>query len=455
MPCTNCTPPLPVASFVFSSAAPCTNCDGIECPQGVISSKCVYNDGPPLLCIGAEENERLNSILQKIDAILCNSSSSNPFPSYNTYCLGPMANEQQFVETISQQFCTLQGSFTNFSTVTYPAGIANLQQQIDDLNDLNLSSCDGIGFSAGDTISVAITKVANFACNIESSLDVSTVEWDLCAVVDPIPTTIQEGFDFVMNQICNIVASNPGALPTFDNTGTCLDTPTTTDSLVNTILKIRSKVCAAPAFNPGTYTPGCISVSGASTLDNVLQELITQLSSVMTDLPRVFDPAYFTVSPVNVGNLCLGKQITLTGPIGGTDRLVAIDNADATPGTLSAKLIAGTGIDLDIVTNPGTMIVSIDPSAANDEKVKTSVADPTAGYLEDKITGFTDVVSVLTNTVSNQVQVSASVNYSLLVERIIDAIENDEDLKTAFCSLVASCPSPCNAPANITVTYVP
>lgn len=452
MACTNCTP-LPVASFVFNGTSPCTNCDDSECPNGVISSKCVYNDGPPLLCIEADANERLDSILQKIDTKLCTVVGGNPYPGYNTYCLGPMANQQQFVETISDAYCTLQSDYNTFVSTTYPAQIAAISAQIAALDLPNISSCVAIGFAPTDTLKVAITKLANYACNLQTQLDVSSVNWSQCAVVSPVPATIQQGFDFLVDQICNINAGGSASLPTFDNTGTCLDTPTTTDTLVNTILKIRSKVCAAPAFNPGSYTAGCITVSPTSTLDELLQELINQISSVMRDVPRVFD-ADFVVSPVNAGNLCLGKQISLNGTLT-SDRFVAVDNADASPGTLSTKITPGAGISLDTTTTPGTMIVSVDPTFSNDEKVKTSVSDPTAGYLEDKITGSTSVISILTNTVANQVEVSAAIDMTALVTNIIDAITNDTTLKEAFCTLISTCPSACNPPSDITVTYVP
>lgn len=458
MACSNCTPPYPVAAFVFNGTSPCTACDTDECPYGIISSKCVYNDGPPLLCIGAEANERLDITLQKIDTVLCASGVGNPYPTYNTYCLGPMANQQVFVETISQSFCTLQADFVTFTETTYPADLAAINATITALDTPNIISCSAIGFTPTDTLKVAITRLADYACGIEASLDLSSVDWELCATVTPpLPATVQEGFDFLISQICNIAGGGaPYVPPTFDNTGSCLDAPVTaTDSLTATILKIRSKVCAAPAYNPGTYTPGCFSISGATTLDQLLQSLITQLSSVMTDIPRTFDPAYFTVAPVNVGNLCLGNQVTLTGPLGGTDRLVAINLADGAPGLLADKLIQGTGIVLDTTTIPGVMIAEIDPTAVADEKVKTSISDPTAGYLEDKITGSVGVVSVNTVTIADVVTINTGVNYTLLIQNILDTINGDDDLKAQFCALVASCPSPCTAPSNITVTYIP
>lgn len=447
MPCNNCSPSYPVASYVFSGTAPCTNCDG-DCPQGIHPTSCVYNDGPALLCIGAAENERLDSILNKIDAILCETGGGNPYPGYNTYCLGSMADQQNFVETISEQFCTLQSSYDTFTGTTFPDAIDTINATITALNAPNILSCAAIGYSSTDTIKVAITKLSNYVCNLNASFDLSTVAWDQCTVVADPPETIQQGFDFVISQLCNLSSSIITPLPTFDNTGSCLDSPGATDSLVSTITKIRSKVCAAPAYNPGTYTQGCFTVTGATSLDTLLQSLITQVSSVMQALPRSFDNTYFAVSDLTPGTPCNGKQVTLSG-VTTSDRLVALDLGDTTPGTLEDKVVAGTGISLDFGSlNAGQMTITASNTA--DEKVKAHAADPSAGYLDTKIIGSTGAaVNINALLAGNQMQISAGIDTSMLVDIILTLIENDEDIRSRFCTIVNSCPSPCTSPSNV------
>lgn len=451
MACNNCSPSYPVASYVFTGTSPCTNCDG-ECPQGIHPTSCVYNDGPPLLCIGTTENERLDSILNKIDAALCNIPGSNPYPGYNTYCLGSMTNQQDFVETISQQFCSLQSDVTTFIGTTFPAAVTTINNTITVLNTPNIVSCAAIGYAPSDTLKVAITKLSNYVCNLEDSLSLSTVDWNQCTVVADPPETIQEGFDFIVSQICNLSASLAPTLPTFDNTGSCLDTPGATDSLSATIIKIRSKLCTAPSYNPGTYTQGCFTVSGATSLDTLLQSLITEVSSVMQALPRAFDPTYFSVSDVNPGSPCDGKEITLSG-ISTSDRLVAINSGDLTPGTLFDKVAPGIGISLDFGgLNAGKMTITASNIA--DEKVKAHAADPTADYLNAKIIGTTGTaVNISTNLAGNQVQVGATVDINILVDAILTLIEDDEDVRARFCTIVANCPSPCAPPSGIVVTF--
>lgn len=452
MACNDCSPSYPVASYVFSGTAPCTNCDG-DCPQGIHPTSCVYNDGPPLLCIGAAENERLDSILNKIDAALCTAVGVNPYPSYNTYCLGTMTNQQEFVETISEQFCSLQSAYNTFTGTTFPAAIDTINNTITALNTPNIASCAAIGYTSTDTLKTAITRLSNYACNLQASLSLTSVDWDQCSIVADPPETIQEGFDFVISQICNLSASMTPTLPTFDNTGSCLDTPTATDSLSATIIKIRSKLCTAPSYNPGSYTPGCFSISGATSLDTLLQSLVTQLSSVMQAVPRSFDPTYFAVSDLTPGSPCLGKEVTLTGVLT-SDRLVALDSGDTTPGTLEDKVAPGSGITLDFGgLNAGKMTIS----AANlaDEKVKAYAGDPSAGYLDAKLTGSSGaVVNISTALSGNQVQVSASVDTNMLVDIILNLIEEDEDFKARFCTLTTSCPSPCTAPSNVQAVAV-
>lgn len=456
--CINCDPNQPLGSYAFPYNGPCTNCDEGECPSGIAPTNCIYYPGPGLTCIGAETNERLSTILQKIDAKLC---TLNPdvYSTYNTFCLAPINTEKEFVEAISDQFCTLRTDFTTFTSSTFPTAIAAVNTSINTLNTPNVSSCVQIGFVPTDTIKDSLQKLSNAVCSIyNTELSVAGVNWAQCSVVPTPPTTIVGGFNFLISQICNLSAQISGSvvLPTFDNTGTCLSSPTTFDSLSATIVKMRSRLCATPTFNANALTWNCISNTATSDTDlqSAFQAVLTKIDTLSQNLPT-FNAADFVVNATNPAQPCAGNTISLAGPSANSDRFVAVNNADASPGTLVDKLIAGTNIVLDTTTTPGAMVVNFAGSTV-DEKVKTSATDPTAGFLEEKITGSTGaVVSIDTNTVSNQVEVSATVDMVALATQLFAIISSNETLKEQFCALMSSCPSPCNPPSNITVTYVP
>jgi hypothetical protein len=451
MACLDCTPSTPVAAFVFSGTSPCTTCDDSECPKGTLPTSCIYNSGPALLCIGSDENERLDSILNKIDAKLCSLGAIDPYPDYNTYCLGSMADQQQFVETISQRYCNLLSAYNTFTGTTYPAAITTINNTITALNTPNLTTCNTIGYASGDTLKIAMQKLTNYVCGVTGSLDLSGVTWDLCTTVTTPPTTVQEGFDFVIQQICNVNTDIAG-LPTFNNIGSCLDSPGASDSLQSTIIKIRSKLCTAPSFNPGTYTGGCFTVSGATTLDTLLQSLLTQVTSVMQSIPRVFNPAQFTVSNVDVSNACLGKQISLNGTT--SDRFVALNTADMSPSTLDNKFVPGAGVTLDFgILNPGK--VTISATGTDNYTVKTDSFDTTPGFLNAKIIGSSGIVSINPVVSGGQMQINAFIDDENMADAILSAIDGNPTLLAKLCALISQCPSPCAAPQNVQVTYVP
>lgn len=456
MPCTNCGgPSYPVASFVFQPNAPCNNCDPQECGSNIFSAGCIYYAGPALSCIESAPNERLDSILQKIDAKVCIVSGVDPYPTYNVACLSPVDNQKEFVEKISDEFCSLLTNFNQFVNVTYPSDYEDLEIEIATLNSPNISSCPEIGFSSGDTLKIAITKLSNYVCAIAgTSLDLSGVNWAQCTTVPTPPVTLVEGFNFVVDRLCALQAQITGsvALPTFNNLGTCLASPGANDTLEATVIKIRTRLCTVPTFNPSGYTFGCYTgtLTSASTLDQTLQAILTQ-TSTNTQSTVTFNPAQFTVGLVNPAQPCLGRTVSLSGGAF-TDRLVAATSTDATPGTLEDKLIPGAGIALDFVSDPTQ--VTISASNIADEKVKVNMAG-TAGFLSDKLNGTTGIVSVSLPVVSDEINVTATIDYTALLDALLGILEDGGELTDRFCSIVANCPSPCDAPSGIQVQFVP
>jgi hypothetical protein len=422
-------------------------------------AKCVFYGGPPLLCLEIDTNERLDSALQKIDIKFCSISGGiDPYPGYNTYCLSPINTQKEFVEKISQRFCILETSTGVFINTTFPAAITDIQTQITNLNKTGFNSCSLLGVLSTDTLSTALFKVSEYICStLPTSLDVSSVNWEQCVTIGGnIPTTIQEGFSFVINQLCVLqsqIGSGSASLPTFNNTGTCLPTPGVSDSTVDTIIKIRTRLCQTPVFAASNLTSQCVQFSGINTLEDVLNATLSKVDQLSLNIPNQFNTSHFVVAPIDPLNLCLGKTVSLNVAALAIDRKVAVNAGDATPGTLDIKLASGTGISLSTSLNPGKMTISATNTV--DEKVKSDITDPTSGYLNDKLTGSADTVTISTSLESNQVKVSATINYTALINAIFDNIEDDEDLKARLCSIIATCPSPCSAPTNVSVQYIP
>ena len=442
----------------YPNTTGCVNCPS-PCPDGCDpkDASCIVYTGAPLNCIQADSNTNLETIIQLIDARVC--ETSGDFTGYNFYCLidqGAINTQQQFVERISQFACQTRTDFTNFVTNTYTPGIAGLQNQINSLKNPNITSCDELNIVSTDVQNVVLTKLSNSICAIYSAINPSSANWSQCfSVVGDPPATIVEGFNTILDQLCQIkTGGGSAALPTFNNVGSCLPAPlTTADTLVSTIAKIKTRLCQTPTFNAGNLTtPVCVQYSGASTLENVLDAVINQVNQLSLNTVRAFNNSQFTVSLIDPSSPCLGKQLSLA--TANIDRMVALNTTDVTPGTLQDKIAQGPNITLDFGnTNPGKLTISATATSNTDEKVKVNGSDASAGYLETKVVGSTDLVSVtvLPINTSSQLKISANLDMEALINLILETIGDDEDLKVKFCTLVSSCPSPCDPPTNVQV----
>jgi hypothetical protein len=400
-------------------------------------------------------NTNLEAVLQKIDAKVC--STLGDYTGYNFSCLindGPINNEQQFVEKISSYVCQTRSSLDTFISTTYPSGINGLQTQINSLKSPGITSCSSLNILSSDTQNIVLTKLSNAVCSIFSSINPASANWSQCfALVGNPPSNIVEGFNAVLSQICTIKNSGGSAvLPTFDNTGSCLSNPTGNDSLVDTISKIKTRLCSTPTFNAGNITAGtCISFTSSDSLETIISETISQVDTVSKN--AVTDTTSdFTLVNVDNSNPCLGKKLGLN--LANIDRKVGLNSSDLTPGTLADKIVQGTNISLDFGnTNPGKLTISSTAAASNDEKVKATSFDTTAGYLDVKIIGNTDIVSVAVTPVNNstQLKLSSNLDYEGLIDIILDTIADNETLKEKFCNLISSCPSPCQPPTNVQI----
>lgn len=458
MACQNCNNPTAPVSVLVPG---CPNC-GSGCSDSicsiVVDSSCIVYTGPNLTCIQADTNTCLELILQKIDAQVC--AVIGDYSGYNLGCLRSsytINTAQQFAESISAFTCQLRTDFDTFVSTTYTDAISDLQDQIDSIDVPAIISCAAVGVVNTDTVAEALDKLAISQCNMLSSLDLSSVDWDMCYTVITPPTTIVDAFGVVLTQICQTKAAiSTSVLPTFDNTGTCLGTPTASDSLVDTVIKIRTRLCAVPTFSAANLADAtCVIFNGSSTLEDVIdaQNLVIDDVSVGSIRAASTD---FVLAAIDPDQPCLGKTISLNTAV--VDRKVALNDADLSPGTLFDKVAQGANITLDFGTiNAGKLTISSSAGAVNDEKVKATATDPTAGYLDGKLTGGSNGGITIGVSASSPglLAIAPNVNFEALIDAIFDELEDNEVLRARFCALKDLCPSPCDAASNVQITYTP
>lgn len=451
MPCTNCNQ----TTATISGFTPANCVDGSS--TCFVDAGCIFYTGPNLSCSGINTNDALDVILQKISPLLC--AATGDYSEYNTFCLAPIATQQEFVESISEFVCDTRTDLDTFLDTTFPAYQTSVDARFD-LIEIPGITCTSAGVINTDTLVQVLTKYCTKFASIDALLNVSSANWSQCYVVSPSPTTPTQGFDTLIDQICilkALVESGGTALPTFNNVGSCLPAPlTATDTLVDTVNKIKTRLCQTGTIDTTTLSWGCVTVAtGAQNLQGTLQNIITKLTTVSQNLPLVWS-SDFVVTNVDNGDLCLGKEIALATP-STQDRFVAATASDATPGVLQSKLIAGTNITLDFSTPTQVTINSSGGSGVGDHKVMVDASDGTPDYLGVKIGpgGTTYGLQVIpsTDTVNEIVNLNITVNPVTLFQALIDALSTDTGLYQAFCAAVANCPSPCNAPSNVQVVY--
>lgn len=456
MACTNCQDNSLIGVYPYTSN--CEDCNP-NCATPV-DSMCVVYTGASLACSGANTTNSLEQILQLMDSKIC--SVTGNYTEYNVSCLGPISTEKQFVEKISDYVCDLNSSFINFSTVTYVQGIQNLQTQLDTiLGPRGISSCSTLGILSSDGLYTILNKFSSGICNIYSQLNPSAANWNQCFTLSgTAPQNIVEGFNAVITMICNVKSSassgGSATLPTFNNIGTCLSAPlTATDTLEQTVIKVRDRLCLTPTFNANNIgTHNCTQFSGANTLEEVLTSTFSTIDEISQNSIRQAS-ADFTIEPIDVTSPCLGQKISLNGTI--VDRKVAINSSDISPDTLDNKIVGAGTVSIDFGgINAGKVTITGTAGAVNDEKVKATSSDTTAGYLDSKIVGQnTGIVTTSVSPLSaSQLQVGATIDIAALVDAIFTLVESDSTVKARFCAIVNSCPVSCSAPLNASVTVI-
>lgn len=426
-----------------------------------MDAKCTFFTGGNLACSTINTGDTLEVALQKIDTQLCASAAN--YSTYNTACLAPISTQQEFVEAISAYVCATQSSLTTFTGTTFPAYQATVNSRFVAIEVPGTTSCGNIGINSGDSIQTILQKLSNSICAITStSLNLSSVPWSSCYTVSPSPTTVAAGFTTLIGQICLLktaIASGV-TLPTFNNVGSCLPTPvTTTDTLQDTVNKIKTVLCAAPVFNINTLSWNCIAKpsSTATDLQSAISAILAKIDTISQNFPTFGGD--FSEAATDPDNACSGKTISLSATI--ADRFVASNSIDNSPGTLFDKLQPGTGVTLDYTTTPGKVIIASTASGGTgDHKVIADGADSTPDYLASKLQAGSSSLGIsvspaldITNSANHKVDLNVTADASTLFTALLNQLDVDLTLKALFCAKMASCPSPCDAPTNISIAF--
>lgn len=449
MACSNCgQSTTTVQGFIPANCQETSTC--------FMEASCVVYTGPNLSCSGITTNTQLDTILQTIDPLLC--AATGDYSTYNTYCLAPITTQKQFVESISNYVCTLNSTVTTFTGTTFPAYQSTVNTRFVALEVPGIT-CSSASVVNTDTLQQVLNKYCTKFGSIDTLLNISSANWNQCYVVSPTPTTPTQGFNALISQICLLKSqvSSAATLPTFNNTGSCLPAPlTAADTLVDTVNKIKTRLCQTGTIDTTTLSWGCVTQpAGAQNLQDTLQNILTKVTAISQALPSSWS-SDFTVTNVSNGNLCLGKSIALA-PLLTQDRFVASTTSDTSPGVLEDKVFPGTNVSLDFVTIPGKMIINSSGGGTGDHKVAVDGSDVDPDYLGAKLQAGGTVYGVQVfpsvDSVNEIVNLNVSINPSILFQALIDALSSNPTLYSNFCTAVAGCPSPCGAPSNVIVTY--
>jgi hypothetical protein len=341
-------------------------------------------------------------------------------------------------------------TFINTTFVNYQTTIT---EQFGNITSPSIT-CGSASVTSADSMTVVLNKYCNKFAAIDTFNSLSGIVWNSCYTVSSTPTTLATAITTLLDQICQTKAlAGAGSLPTFNNTGSCLSGGGASDSLVTTIGLIKTRLCLTNVFDATDITWGCLT--SATDLQDSMQSIVTEVGDIKQVLPT-FNNTDFSVTATDPDDPCQGLTISLAVPAT-QDRFVAATASDSTPGTLQDKLIEGSGITLDFST-PTQVTISSD-GTADDHKVAANFTDVSPGYLDDKVNGVADPsgITIVTgyNSGTGKVDFTPSITGSTLVAFILEVIDNNAELKTQLCNLIASCPSPCTPPSNVQVVLTP
>lgn len=452
MPCDTCTEQsnnnLP---YNFGNPVETVNCTQSTCAS-ITDALCVKYTSTNFSCI-SNESKSLEDILKSIDSLVCEVSGGIPWATFDYACLEGITTAQTFAEIISAYVCDLSETVTN-----------NYDELLTLINNINItgvgsfvpaiSGCTYTGVVNTDTLSQILVKFNTKFCDLNSRLDISSVDWDQCFTVLTPPTTLPGAFDLLIDQICQVKADIPTGYtpPTFNNVGTCLPTPGATDSLTSTISKIIAKLCSLPTLDIDELSPFLCTGLG-STLTEVIENIRIRVTENTLRSIEEVGPG-LTLVDLGSPEACTGKRLEID-PDAFPDEMVKVNSSDTTPGYLIDKLNAGDNITIDDTTLVGAVTIT-----AEDAHVKTSSIDPATGYLLQKILvdslpelSFALTEDSTTDPSSYKAKITPTIDWYALTEKVLLTIVENSTLRSIFCNIDCEILPTCLAPSNFSVIW--
>lgn len=398
MSCSNCSPVSPLSFDVqmfFSNNCFSQSTSGCS---SIASSACVAYLGPNLSCSGVNTNDSIETALQKIDTHIC--SAIGDYSTYQFNCLtawygSAITQESQFVDAITGYACQIESTLTSFTGVTFPSYQDAVSSRFAAVETPSIT-CSSASVTPSDNLETILQKYCTTFGDLYDKISLSGVTWDACYTVVTPPTVIADAFQLLADQICQTKALTSGAPPTFDNTGTCLPSPGTTDSLVSTIGKITTRLCQSPTLDNTSLSSSCVSIPGTATdLQTLLQTMLGKLDTLLQAYPTY--SADFAITAAG-GSPCDGINVALATPLD-VDRYVASNASDTTPGTLATKLSTNGSIVLDFSDNSTAKI-----DVSNGDKGDVTVSGTGSTWtIDNKAVTYPKIQDVTTNRILGRV----------------------------------------------------
>jgi len=444
----------------------CSSCDQKNYNSSVGSCSTSSTDasnikytGPNLTCSDISTNSSVETAIQALDAAICENSGIN-WASFDYNCLPTLceceiSSASTFVDAITNQLCSIVTTASSFRT-DYDNFTDSVESDFNNIVNPELTlTC--INVTNSDTIYQIFQKINTSICSINSNLNSPEYSFPCINVggSDSVFSTIQKIGDEVCSIDSRVTTIENNLLPTFNNSGSCLSTTGTNDSLYSTVVAIRNLLCQKPSLDVEDLSSNCDNVGSdlTSTLNNVLGNLDYLNSKTINsvNVNSESSKVELFITPVD-GNPCAGYDLSIRDT-GGLDTMVKISSGDSTSDYLANKIVNGAGINIYTDSEEGyeTLIIENTNLDSYQLKVKSDGSD-TPGYLINKLntSSSLDGAIVLTDayeSTSDSLVITPSLNYTTLASKILQTIIDDTSLSNIFCTMLA-CQCECSSPTT-------
>jgi hypothetical protein len=413
-----------------------------------IDASLVFYSGIDTSTIPITTGQKLQTILQNIDAAINAHNTAPDYTGYNLYCITQTdgtshpTNTQNFAEGISKIVCDNETAYTVFTGTTYPAACAVYNAAISALQTpgltyFNTAGGSTISISSGMTRNQVLTATYTAVGALQNLLGAPGTLWSSLSVATP--TNLSNAFNSIityLSALTTTVAGKQAQIATFDNSGNCL-AGTDVDTIFDTVTLLIPFVCALPTYNASAIT--WLGVVAGVDMQTSVQTLVNTDSYLLTN---AVISAGTGLTQAAVGSTYQGTKLSIDTTYTQLYK-VMVDSVDTTPDYLLSKLSAGTGITLTQLAPGGDDTIQISNSLPATSKVKVNSSDPTEGYLANKLPSTADATWGLSlisaaNSGNTQLNLTPTIgNPSLTWQAMMSYIASDTTLLTQFANLVS------------------